>query len=71
MMQSEPKPIDIKIPVGVNSNGQHAVMYSMMDEFSLRRLRTFIDDLIEWKAAGNACTMAAKFYAVIEEKNNE
>lgn len=63
----QPEPIDIKILVRMNDQ---AVMYSMMDEFSLRRLRKFIDELIEWKAAGNACHIGT-YAAIITEKRDE
>lgn len=56
----QPEQIDIQIPI---MNG--AIMYSMMDAFSLRRLRKFLDDLIAWKEAGNACHICT-YMAVIE-----
>lgn len=61
-METQPEPIELEIPVMGDS-----VMYSMMDEFSLRRLRKYLDELIEWKAAGNLCHIGT-FYAVITEK---
>lgn len=59
----QPKPIAIEIPI-MND----AIMYSMMDEFTLRRLRQFIDDLIVWKEAGNACYIGTLHYSVITER---
>lgn len=56
---NQPEPIDIDIPV---MNG--AVMYSMMDEFTLTRLRNFIDELIKWKADGNPCHIATYEYLI-------
>lgn len=63
MSDKQPEPIQMDIPM---MNG--AVMYSMMDEFPLRRLRKFLDDLIEWKAKGNSCHIGTLTYAVVIEK---
>ena len=63
-MSKQPEPIKLEIPIMNN-----AVMYSMIDEFNLIRLRTFIDELIKWKAAGNTTVIETKFYAIITEKD--
>lgn len=57
----QPEPIDIEIPI---MNG--AMMCSMMDEFSLRRLHKFVGEMIDWKAAGNACHIGT-YTALITE----
>jgi hypothetical protein len=62
----QPNTIDLQIPCKGNS-----VMYSMMDEFSLRRLHKFIGELIAWREAGNRPDpIEQKLYAVIERIGN-
>lgn len=58
----KPEPLDIEIPIRGGT-----ILYSWMDEFSLRRLYKFIGELIEWKAAGNSEVIETKLYAVVKE----
>ena len=57
----QPEPIQLDIPTMNNS-----VMYSMMPINDLMKLRTFLDDLIKWKAAGNPVYIMTLEYEVKE-----
>ena len=65
-MINQPEPIEVEMVLRGKS-----VMYSMLDEFTLRRLHKFIGELIEWKAAGNTTHIETKLFAIIEECNND
>lgn len=59
----QPEPIDINIPVKV-VDGVRSIMYSMMPVDALMKLRTFLDELIKWKAAGNPVEIMTLTYQV-------
>lgn len=49
--RKQPEPVDI----GEVMIAEKGIMYSAMHIGQLMKLRSFIDDLIKWKAAGNPC----------------
>lgn len=67
-MKTQPQEIEVQIPYR-ESDG--AIMYSMMDEFTLRRLHKFIGELIEWKASGNPCYIGTYTAVITERKQND
>lgn len=55
-----PDPIEAIIPI----RDDGAVMYSMMAVADLMKLRSFLDDLIKWKCAGNPVHIGTIEYTV-------
>jgi len=60
----QPEPPNVEIPF----NGLGQALYSHMEEFPLRRLRKYIDELITWKAAGKPITLGTITYAIITDE---
>lgn len=57
-----PDPIQVEIPI---ING--SVMYSMMPVDALMKLRTFLDELIKWKCAGNPVHIQTLEFQITEK----
>lgn len=63
-MKKQPEPVDIGEVLQIDGK----LMYSAMHIGQLMKLRTFIDDLIKWKVAGNPCHITTLEYQVTERK---
>lgn len=64
-MRKQPEPMDIGEVLEIDGK----LMYSAMPIGQLMKLRTFIDDLIKWKAAGNPCHIGTLEYQITEKKS--